>query len=542
MKNIIILTLFSCFIFFCGNNIVSLTSPDEVFYVQTAKEMARQGTWVTPYIFGQPQFEKPVLTYDLIRAGFLLFKETPFAARFFPALFALIGILAVYFMAAMAWQDESKAFMAALVLMTSGLYIGLARTVFTDMIFSVFILLSLTSFYAAFSRPAWKTSGLLLFHVFAALAVLTKGPLGFAIPLLIVVIFLLLRKDISFINAAGFWWGLLLFLLLSLPWYIVILRLYDGTFIREFFYNDHWRRLIEAEHLKNDRWYFYPASMALCMFPWVLFVVAACVTAFKAFFKREGPLFQTFLIVWIMVVFVIFQTAHSKLVSYIFPLFPALALLAGECLFERTQRKDAPLSRLFIGTCGLLALIPVAFLVAAVKYPAYLPPKPLFLTGMVVELLFIAVAGVAVYLKNARLSAGIFSLQMPLLVFLLFAVHQNIEPYVSTQDAASWLMNGRTVNGKILTSKFFARAVLFYTGKDVVLMNVNSTNFFSPHPVPDLNTEAKVLDFLKSQPETYGILKKDSWKQLKGICEGHGFLAELLNVIGDEYVVRVAAH
>ena len=541
MKNSIILALFAWFVFFCGNNIVSLTNPDEVFYVQTAKEMARQGTWTTPYIFGQPQFEKPVLTYDLIRAGFLLFGETPYAARFFPALFALIGVLAVYFMAAVAWRDEGKAFTAAMVLMTSGLYIGLARTVFTDMIFSVFILLSLASFYAAFCRPSWKTSGFLLFHVFAALAVLTKGPLGLGIPLLVVLVFLALRKELSFVNTAGFWWGSVLFLLIAMPWYVLILQRYDGAFIREFFYNDHWRRLIEAEHLKNDRWYFYPGSMAVCMFPWVLFVVAACVKALRDFYQRKTSAFQSFLVIWIVVVFIIFQSAHSKLVSYIFPLFPALALLAGEYLHERIQRQEALFSRLFLGTGCMLAIIPVAFLVAAVKYPAYLPSKPLFLAGVGVELLFIVVAGIFVLRKNARLATGIFSLQMPLLIFLLFAVHQNIEPYVSTKEAAAWLMNGRTVNGKVLSSKFFARAVLFYTGKDVVLMNVNSSNFFSPHPVPDLNTEAKVLELLKSQPETFGILKKDSWKQLKGICERNGFFAQQLNVVGDAYVVKVAA-
>lgn len=541
MKNSVILALFGFFVFFCGNNIVSLTNPDEVFYVQTAREMARQGTWTTPYIFGHPQFEKPILTYDLIRAGLLLFGETPFAARFFPAFFALTGVLALYFMALVAWRDERKAFTAAMVLMSSGLYIGLGRTVFTDMIFSVFILLSLASFYAAFSRPVWKTPGLILFHVFAALAVLTKGPLGFAIPLLIVLVFLAFQRQVRFLHAAGFWWGLVLFLLIAMPWYVLMVWRYGGEFIREFFYNDHWRRLIEAEHLKNDRWYFYPLSMAGCMFPWVLFVVASCAAAFRSFYRREASVFQSFLVIWIVVVFVIFQSAHSKLVSYIFPFFPALALLAGEYLHERAEKKDGPFSGLFAGTWLMLFLIPSAFLLAAVKFPMYLPSKSLFWTGLGVELLFIAAAGVVVLLRNFRLLTGLFCLQMPLLLFLMFAVHHNIEPYVSTRNAAAWLMNERTVTGKVLTSKFFARAVCFYMDKEVALMNVNSKNFFSPHPVPDLNTEEKLLDFLKSQPETYGVLKKSSWKQLREICERHGLPAQLLNVVGDEYVVKVAS-
>ncbi len=72
--------------------------------------------------------------------------------------------------------------MSALILMSSGLYIGLARTVFTDMIFTVFILLSLVSFFLAYCRREKKMLGILLFFIFSGLAVLTKGPIGFLVP------------------------------------------------------------------------------------------------------------------------------------------------------------------------------------------------------------------------------------------------------------------------------------------------------------------------------------------------------------------------
>ncbi len=540
MRSIVLLILLGIIVLFCGNNVLPLTNPDEVFYVETAKEMAERGTWTTPYIFNQPQFEKPVLTYDFIRVGFLMFGDTPFGARFFPAVFGLLGVLAAYFMARLAWADERKAFLSAVMLMTSALYFGLSRTVFTDMIFTVFIFMALLTFYAAYQRPRWKTAGLILFHIFAAFAVLTKGPLGYALPLLIVVIFLAIRRQTAFLLSKGFALGIILLVAIACPWYVLMLKRFGGIFVQEFFYNDHWRRLLQAEHLKNDKWYFYPASMLGCMFPWIFFVAASWWAAGKALAQRRLTVFQQFLLIWIVVVFLTFQVAHSKLVSYILPLFPAMALLAADDMVDRLNRGCRAVFILLVGTWALCAVIPIAFLVAAVKYPVYLPSGSIFLLVLVAEIVFVMTAGLLLFNKKVWLSIGFFAAQLPFLFFLVLAAHHNAEPYVSTKPAVEYLMQGRDISGKIMCSKFFARGVKYFSGKDIVLMNIKSPNFFSPHPVLDLNTDEKLTGFLRSQPVTYGILNDHAWADLQRICPLIGFRAELLKQVGDEYVVRVS--
>ena len=147
LKHILILIFISWVFFMLGNGLLSLTNPDEVFYAQTTKEMVKHKTWMVPYLFDQPQFEKPILTYWLLRIAFIIFGVSAFSARFFPAFFAGIGVLAVYLLSIVGLKNERKAFWGALVLASSGLYIGLARTVFTDMIFSVLVSLSLVAFY-----------------------------------------------------------------------------------------------------------------------------------------------------------------------------------------------------------------------------------------------------------------------------------------------------------------------------------------------------------------------------------------------------------
>ena len=67
LRHIIVLLVCSCAFFVLGNGTVGLTNDNEVFYAQTAKEMIQHKTWMTPYIFGQPQFEKPIFIYWLLR-------------------------------------------------------------------------------------------------------------------------------------------------------------------------------------------------------------------------------------------------------------------------------------------------------------------------------------------------------------------------------------------------------------------------------------------------------------------------------------------
>jgi len=542
-KDAIILIGLSYLCFMFGNGIISLTIPDEVFYAQTAKEMAQFNSWMTPYLFGQPQFEKPVMLYWLLRTGFILFGQTSSAARFFPALFGMIGVIAIYLLGLLGFKDRKKAFLSAVVLMTGGLYIGLSRTVFTDLIFSVFILLSLLAFYWGYVHRKSKAAGIYLFFIFSGLAALTKGPLGALIPFLTVTAFLLVKKEIKFFFSHHSLGGLFIFSAISLPWYMLMIKLYGNSFLHEFFYNDHYRRLIEAEHICNDRWYFYPLSMIGCIFPWSLFFLFS-LAAIPRYLKEKENSFYKFLLCWIGVVFAVFQPAHSKLVSYIFPLFPAFAFFIGRFIsgsLEQERGKQLFALAVF-ANIFFIFLIPLALAIATLKYSSYIntyiPSRwvvylfMLFFLALGLSALFFAIR------KKLLNCVYLFALFVPLILYLFPLVAKNVEPYLSTKNSCQYLLNNYKVNNIILSSKFFVRGVRFYTDKEVAVIDIPGTQFFSPHPVPFLNTDDKVAEFLRRQRITYGILKKGNFQDMKRICE-RGFKCQLLKVIGNEYIVRI---
>jgi len=163
IKYVFILFVLSYFFFMLGNGIISLTNPDEVFYAQTAKEMVKHSSWLVPYLFDAPNFEKPILLYWFLRFSFILFGISSFSARFFPALFAAFGVIAVYCFGLFGFKNSRKAFYSALVLMSALFYIGMARTVFTDMIFSAWILFALLSFFLGYTRNVHKGTSIIIF-------------------------------------------------------------------------------------------------------------------------------------------------------------------------------------------------------------------------------------------------------------------------------------------------------------------------------------------------------------------------------------------
>jgi 4-amino-4-deoxy-L-arabinose transferase-like glycosyltransferase len=450
-------------------------------------------------------------------------------------------VIAIYLLGLLMFKDGRKAFLSGLILMSSILYLGLARAVMTDMIFSIFVLLSLASFLWGYYRQDRKLPALLLFFIFAGLATLTKGPLGMLVPFLIVCVFLVIRKDMKFLYCGASAWGFLIFLIISVPWYVFMIRRFGHDFTHEFFYNDHILRILRAEHIKNDTWYFYPATMIIGMFPWSLFVAAALAFLPGKLRHQKGAAYL-FFACWIGVTFLVFQFAHSKLISYIFPAFPALALMAGDFIYDRIAvNKLGRMPFLILaGNTIMVLLIPVIIAVGIniPKYSAYLSTKIPFYCLIILFLVMAAAMAFFLFRNKGLKNAYALALVIPLFLCAIGYERNDINPYESSKLACKYLLKNYKVDNTILCSKFFVRGVRYYTDKEVAVVDVPGEQFFSPHPVPMLNSDQKIRDFLNTQAVTYCIVKRASREDIERAI-GREFKYEMLNKIGNEYIVRI---
>ena len=127
---------------------------------------------------------------------------------------------------------------------------------------------------------------------------------------------------------------------------------------------------------------------------------------------------------------------------------------------------------------------------------------------------------------------------LPLALYLFGFLHQDIEPYLSPKQACEYLLKNYKIDNVILSSKFFVRGVKYYTDKEVAVIDMPGTPFFSAHPVPFLTTPDKVRDFLRQQKVTYCVLKKNSVQDIDGLILGE-FKSTVLKVIGNEYILKI---
>src|SRR6266581_1077178 len=174
-RDILLIALVCTVVFWWRLGRLGLIDPDEPFYAQTAHEMVASGDWVTPQIFGKPQFEKPIFFYWMTAASFVVFGETEFAARVPAALPATLLVGLVYAFGC-GFVGRRAALLSAIVLATGIEYAIMSRLMLTDIALALFISGALFSYWRAMEDEARRTRWILLHFVCGGLAALTKGP------------------------------------------------------------------------------------------------------------------------------------------------------------------------------------------------------------------------------------------------------------------------------------------------------------------------------------------------------------------------------
>ena len=277
------LLLLLCAIFFLGNGTLAITDQVESNYVLTAKEMLASGDYFSPRIYGEYWYDKPAFFYWELIAAFSLFGTTDFAARLFPGIFASIGVFLTYAFGRQLY-DARTGFFAAGILATSLGYWIVAKSVITDATLFVFLNASLVFFYLGYrhDRRLYYASWL-----FSGLAVLTKGPVGIVLPGLIILMFLLVRRDIGELRRIKPL-GLGLFVLVGGSWYAGMYALHGADFISNFFGVHNVLRATVAEHGAWDVWYFYSAIFLVIFFPWSFLLILPLIRRLRRGLRGGG--------------------------------------------------------------------------------------------------------------------------------------------------------------------------------------------------------------------------------------------------------------
>lgn len=333
------------------------TPSNELRYLSIADEALREGHLFTFTFQGEPYADKPPLYLWLVMLGRLLFGQHQMLYLALLALLPAMVILATMERWLRTVVERRNRMTAALMLMTSGLFLGLAVCVRMDMLMCMFITLALYSFWQLYTGTGSKRLHRTLFALFTWLALFTKGPVGLLVPLLSATLFLLVERKPRLIARCCGWytWGIIAGC--SALWFLAVWLEGGSEYLNNLLFHQTIDRAVDAFHHKEPFWY-YLVSYWYSLAPWSLLIAGIILTALVRR-MRMTDLERLFLTV-IVSTLVMLSLFSSKLAVYLAPTFPFFVYLAASL----AQRM--PPARWMKATVALPALIWCAALPAAV--------------------------------------------------------------------------------------------------------------------------------------------------------------------------------
>jgi len=475
-----------------------LFEPDEGRNAEVAREMLASGDLITPHFNSLTYLDKPAVYFWMVASSFRLWGVTEWAARFPSALMALGTMLLVWFLARRMFGN-SMGWLAAIILATTPLAIAYARLVIFDMTLAFLVTVAMTSFWFAeesgYRRP-WLE--VLLFAAMG-LAAITKGPVGFLLPLLSIMLFQALRGKFRELKKLRWGLGVLVFLAAALPWFIAV-SVRNPEFPRYALWQESLQRFATGSTRRGGNFLYYIPVYFLGFFPWSFFLFFAAVNKWKRWrtLRDEAHKPILFLLSWATLIFMFFSVSQSKLPGYFLPATVPLAILMakfwGEVGTEDAGRRPDWL------TAGFAVLIVLGLLVAAtpqvfrfssveIALTEKIPPrvvgllKPsLFYSGLILVALGIIGRNLVARRTGKTLAMGslaLVALTVPLLILRWLAPLESFAATSSSRQLARTILESPAKDLPLYGYYCFRPGLVFYLQRPVGLVTADASELTS---------------------------------------------------------------
>ncbi|HWR05486.1 glycosyltransferase family 39 protein [Sporomusa sp.] len=317
-SNLWVVAVIALIIMFFNLGSIPLLDPDEPVYAETPKEMIQFNEFLSPRIYGEYWYDKPPLYYWLVTGAFKVFGMSEFSARFPSAFLGVAGVLALYWFGRELFNKRA-ALAGALVLATSIEYFYLGKAAVTDITLNFCLTLALLGFI---------TKRYYVMYIFTGLATVAKGPVGFLFPGAVIFLYLAATSRFRLLKEMKLLTGIGLFAVTALPWYLFMYSVHGSTFIDTFLGFHNVTRFTSPEHPELVVWYYFIPVLLLGFFPWTSILFQSVWVSLTQS-SQESNRTLLFLNIWAVFIFIFFSISQTKLVSYILPMYPPLALIAG---------------------------------------------------------------------------------------------------------------------------------------------------------------------------------------------------------------------
>jgi len=389
-----------------------------------------EGGTVTPILYGQPWLEKPALYYWRAMSFFKEFGVSDWSARL-PSSSGAFFLIVLVFLHMRRFRPGGHLDAALITASCLGIA-AFARGASTDMQLAAPFCIGMLGWYAWYETG--KKFWLFDLYFFGAAATLAKGPVAPFLAIVIICLFLGLRKEWAVLRRTFWWPGMVLYLVMVLPWYIAVQRR-NPTFYRQFFLEHNLERFATNRYQHHQPFWYYLAILLIALVPWTVLGVRALIDGVDLSIAewaarrkplrylghgRAGDAFPEFLVLWAIFPILFFSFSGSKLPGYILPSLPPVTILIGDYL-SRTRRTGMPAWLLWChaGCCALMVFV----LVLAPQHMEYdtLVPSKQWL-AIAISAALVTLLGVVVVVRRwgtAQLTNISLAPVIGILVFLL---------------------------------------------------------------------------------------------------------------------------
>jgi len=362
-RHVLILVAIATIVFsanFWGTSVYIL---DEAKNAGCAMEMYHRHDWVVPTFNDELRTDKPPLHYYFMRAAYNVFGINAFGARFFSVIMGIFTVIAVYFFTSRLINPRAG-FLSGLILACSIQLAIQFHLAVPDPYLIFFLTAGLLGFSYAFI--AGRTAYYYVFYVCIALATLAKGPVAPVFAGLIVLIFMLLQRRLTIrqLLDVKLLQGAVIFLVIVVPWYVLVGIETNGVWLEQFFFKHNVGRFTSTMEGHRGFPLISAVIMIAALIPFSLFFPQA----FKMVWNNmKQNAYVQFCFIAMAVVVIFFAFSRTILPSYPEPSVPFFAVLLGFFFAQVAEDSNPKRFRLTInGAIYLIIalLLPVATAIA----------------------------------------------------------------------------------------------------------------------------------------------------------------------------------
>lgn len=501
-RHLLLLCVAAACLFFLGLGRLPLLEPDEGRNAEVAREMLSSGDWITPHFNSLPYLDKPVFFFWLVALSFRVWGISEWAARFPSAVTALTTMLLTWFLGRRLFGQQAG-LRAGIIFGTTPLVIAFSRLVIFDMTLTCLVTLAMVSLWCAEASDTRPVALDVLAFAAMGVASITKGPVGFLLPLLSLVAYHALGRRGRDLKRVHWAWGVAVFLAAALPWFLTV-SIRHPDFPRYAFWQESLQRFATGRARRTGSVLYYVPVYLAGLFPWSFFLIAAAWSRVKKWkeLTQEANKTVAFLLAWAGVIFVFFSISRSKLPAYFLPAAVPVSILMARAWAE----VEWEARRLSLGWLkgGFASLIGAGLAVTtasqlfqwdaerirmATKVPLSLVPSvrlSLFYTGLIIVALGLVGRNLA-----ARASGGppgamgfmLLALTVPVLVVRWIAPLRAYADSVSSRQLARTIRASPDKDLPLYGYYYFRTSLPFYVQRPVHLVTTDGGEMTSSYVV-----------------------------------------------------------